>query len=68
MRRAEMQSLLALPWAKFNTALMKIEDEVIIGAIIGLEDEGKNRTRVKLRLHARMNKLRAERERREIMR
>ncbi len=68
MRRAEMLSLLALPWVKFNRALMKIEDEEIIGALLGLEDEGENLTRVKLRLHARMNKLRAERERKEIMR
>lgn len=67
MKREEMQRLLELQWPKFNEALMKIEDDVIINALLGLENEGLNRSRIKLRLHARMNKLRAERERREIM-
>lgn len=67
MKREEMQRLLELQWPKFNEALMMIEDDVIINALLGLESEGLNRSRIKLRLHARMNKLRAERERREIM-
>ena len=67
MKREEMQRLLELQWPKFNEALMNIEDDVIINALLGLENEGANRSRIKLRLHARMNKLRAERERREIM-
>ena len=67
MKREEMQRLLELQWPKFNEALMKIKDDVIINALLGLESEGLNRSHIKLRLHARMNKLRAERERREIM-
>lgn len=67
MRVEEMKKLLATPWAKFNRALMKIEDEVLIGALLELEAREANRPHVKLRLHSRLNKLRALRERQEIM-
>lgn len=67
MTREEMLKLLALSWTEFNRALMRVEDDVLVSALLGLESEGLNRPRIKQRLHARFNKLRAERERREIM-
>ena len=53
-------------WVAINEAMRTCSEKEAL-KLMGKERAGENRTRVLLRIHSRMNKLRADRERREIM-
>jgi hypothetical protein len=53
-------------WAELNAALKDCTEKEAL-KLMETERAGGNRARVLIRLHSRMNKLRADRERKEIM-
>lgn len=53
-------------WVAINEAMKNCTEKEAL-KLMEKERGGENRTRVLLRIHSRMNKLRADRERREIM-
>lgn len=54
-------------WAALNEAVMRL-DEDGVARLLRLERGGRNRLTFTLRLHARLNRLRRERERKELAR
>lgn len=53
-------------WKDLNNA-MRLADEAVCQRLIEQEKAGKNRSNFILRIHSRINKVRRERERREIL-
>lgn len=53
-------------WEGLNAALMATESEVWVRCLLEAERRGRNRARVLHRIHSRINRLRAARERREL--
>ena len=60
-------TLLDAGWAEFCVGIMKL-DERAVSALFERERDGRRRVNRVLRLHARLNRLRLERERKELMR
>ena len=55
-----------LSWTALNQALMSSEDEYECYRLIRVERKGRRRRQFILRIYSRLNKLRADRERREL--
>lgn len=62
LTRGKLLALLA-NWNTLNGALMRLSEEEV-GLLLAHERSGKNRLSYTLRLHARLTRLRSERERR----
>lgn len=55
-------------WAALNVALMKLDDPDDVARLLKRERGGADRLVYTLRIHARLNKLRRERERLDLLR
>lgn len=64
-RQAELQSAIR-SWATLQPYITTIDSEAEAQWLMRAEQMGKNRIRILERLHSRLNKLRLERERREL--
>lgn len=62
-----MSNVLNMTWLQFNAAIMKMQDEGKVHALICREQKGKRRPMYLLRLHSRFNKLRTQREKSELL-
>lgn len=54
-------------WTALNAFLMACEDEVQLQTLLDREQLGKRRQEFVKRIHSRINKVRADRERRELL-
>ncbi len=54
-------------WVDLNDALMAVTDEKELTRLLAAEQRGRNRTTFIKRIHSRLNKVRADRERRELL-
>lgn len=64
-KKAKPAPVVFTKWEEINTAVLKM-DEQECEAAMAAEIAGPNRIMFKLRLHSRLNKMRAHRERREL--
>lgn len=53
-------------WAELNKVLMQTTDEDYLNALLGEEQFGRARKQFLRRIHSRLNKVRADREREEL--
>lgn len=65
-KKKQVASLATLPWVEFNQELMKLT-EAEVAKLLEHERAHQRRLTFVLRLHARRNKLRRERERGELL-
>lgn len=66
LSKAKVDATLAT-WDTLNTALMGVVNEDGLRQLIDAELAGKRRVKFVLRVHSRLNKVRAHRERRELL-
>jgi hypothetical protein len=57
-----------LTWTQLNTELRDCIDEAALRKMLNVEAKGPNRAQWKVRIHQRLNKLRREREKQELLR
>ena len=53
-------------WNDLNAVVVSIDSESVLKSMLDVESDGPNRTSFMLRIHSRLNKIRADRERMEI--
>ena len=66
MRKADIDKALAT-WMVLNEVVMSLTDEQDLEQMLATERTGRQRKMFLLRIHSRLNKLRAGRERKEII-
>lgn len=67
MNKKPIKNPVLQTWDGLNEALRSIDDEKTVKSLIREEQRGRARQQFLLRLHSRLNKLRADRERKKLL-